>query len=200
MIDSQALGKTIRLLTLVAILTACSGGDKENAASADTASPDATETESANNGASAESIGPITLSAADFDGFEKGIARETQLVREATATAASAATPQERGAAIQAGFEQNTMAAAAPVTGLSAERYKLVRETLSRILTTLDFQGKIDGPQSLDTTRADAAAKERLRSDPYLELDSASAAELKSRMSRIVPLWIAYISLTALNG
>ena len=175
-------------------------GDKENAASADTDSSDAVETESANTEGLAVNNGPITLSAADFDGFEKGIAREAQLVREATATAASAATPQERGAAIQAGFEQNTMAAAAPVTGLSAERYKLVRETLSRILTTLDFQGKIEGPQSLDTSRADAATRERLRSDPYLELDSASAAELKSRMSRIAPLWIAYINLTALAG
>jgi len=200
MIDSHALAGTIKGLLLVAILTACGGGDKENAASADTASPDAAETESANTEGRAANNGPITLSAADFDGFEKGIARETQLVRDATAAAASAATPQERGAAIQAGFEQNTMAAAAPVTGLSAERYKLVRETLTRILTTLDFQGKIEGPQSLDTSRADAATKERLRSDPYLELDSASAAELKSRMSRIAPLWISYISLTALAG
>lgn len=199
MIDSQAVGRTIGGLLLVAILTACSGGDKEGA-TADTSSQEATETEPAINGASAGPTGPITLSAADFDGFEKGIAREAQLVREATATASSAATPQERGAAIQAGFEQNTMDAAASVTGLSAERYKLVRETLSRILTTLDFQGKIEGPQSLDTSRADAAAKERLRSDPYLELDAASAEELKSRMSRIVPLWISYVSLTALNG
>ena len=199
MIDSHALARKFNGLLLIAILTACSGGDKESATT-DTSSEEAAETESAENGASVENTGPITLSAADFDGFEKGIAREAQLVREATATAASAATPQERGAAIQAGFEQNTMAAAASVTGLSAERYKLVRETLSRILTTLDFQGKIEGPQSLDTTRADAAAKERLRSDPYLELDSASAAELKSRMSRIAPLWISYISLTALNG
>jgi hypothetical protein len=199
MIDSHALARKFNGLVLIAILAACSGGDKESATT-DTSSQEAADTESEENGASAESTGPITLTAADFDGFEKGIARETQLVREATATAASAATPQERGAAIQAGFEQNTMAAAAPVTGLSAERYKLVRETLSRILTTLDFQGKIEGPQSLDTSRADAATRERFRSDPYLELDSASAAELKSRMSRIAPLWIAYISLTALAG
>lgn len=36
---------------------------------------------------------------------------------------AKATTPQESGEAIQAGFEMNTMAAAAPVAGLSAERY-----------------------------------------------------------------------------
>jgi len=151
------------------------------------------------SGASASSA-PITLTAADIDGFEKGIARETELVREASDRASKAKTPQERGDAIQAGFETNTMAAAAPVTGLSPERYKLVRETLSTLLTTLDFQGKIDGPQSYDISSADSAMKVRLQSDPYQALDPAGATELKSRMSRIVPLWVQYVNLTAVAG
>src|SRR5688500_20222620 len=101
MIDSHALAGTIKGLLLVAILTACGGGDKENAASADTASPDAAETESANTEGRAANNGPITLSAADFDGFVKGIARDTERVRDDTTGAARGATPQERGAAIK---------------------------------------------------------------------------------------------------
>ena len=192
--------KQIALLTFAGLLAACSSADsKDTAAAADTGASQVAAAEGRTPDAAA-STGPITLSAADFDGFEKGIVREAELVREASQRSANAKTPQERGEAIQAGFDFNTMTAAAPVTGLSVERYKLVRETLSRILTTLDFQGKIDGPQSLDTTRADAAAKARLASDPYSALDAASAAELKARLGKIAPLWISYISLTALNG
>ena len=183
---------------LVASLTACSGGDTKAAEAIADSGSAAASSESSTSGST--TTGPIALSAEDFDGFEKGIVREAELVREATQRAASAATPKERGEAIQAGFEDNTMAAAASVTGLSAERYKVVRQTLSRILTTLDFQGKIDGPQSVDTANADAATKARLTSDPYTELDAASATELKSRLSKIAPLWIAYANLTALNG
>jgi len=92
------------------------------------------------------------------------------------------------------------MEQAAPVTGLSVERYRLVRETLKDLLTTLDFQGKIEGPMSLDTTRADAAAKARLASDPYTALDATSAAALKERMARIAPVWAEYVNLTAVGG
>ena len=198
--DSQAWGRCVRGLLLAAILVACSGESKDEAGAADTDSSAEVAAEQEIDAGVAGETGPITLSAADFAGFEKGIAKETELVRAASDKAANAATSQERGEAIQAGFEQNTMAAAAPVTGLSVERYKFVRETLSRLLTTLNFQGKIEGPQSLDTSRADAATKARLASDPYSVLDSASAQELKSRMNRIAPLWIAYVNLTALNG
>ena len=199
MIELQTCRTVAKGIILIASLTACSGGDTKAAAAVADSGTAAASTEGSTSGATTAAA-PVTLSAADFDGFEKGIVREAELVREATQRAANAATPKERGEAIQAGFEDNTMAAAASVTGLSAERYKLVRETLSRIMTTLDFQGKIDGPQSVDTAHADAATKARLSSDPYAELDAASAAELKSRLSRIAPLWIAYANLTALNG
>lgn len=143
---------------------------------------------------------PLTLTAADLDGFEKGIARETQLVKEAQERSRTATTPQARGEAIQAAFEDNTIAAAAPVTGLSPERYKLVRETLGTIMTTLDFQGKIDGPQSVDTALAGPAMKARLSSDPYATLDPAGAEALKARLGRITPVWVEYITLTAVGG
>lgn len=186
------------ILAVVAALSIACSGDKadEMSDSAEVAS----EAPADNTMDSGADTGPIALSAADFDGFEKGIARETQLVKEAAARAQSAVNPQERGAAIQAGFDVSTIPAAAPVTGLSADRYRLVRETLSKVMTTLDFQGKIDGPQSVDTSRADPALRARLASDPYEALDSASAAELKSRLSRIVPVWVEYTNLTAVGG
>lgn len=188
-------------LTFAALLTmgvsiACTGdkaGDTADTATEVTIAP--TETQ-----AGTPAAGPLALSAADLEGFEKGIARETELVKEAQERSRTASTPEARGEAIQATFEDNTMRAAAPATGLSAERYKLVRETLSTIMTTLDFQGKIDGPQSVDTARAGPDMKARLSSDPYSALDPAGAEALKARLDRIVPVWVEYIRLTAVGG
>ena len=142
----------------------------------------------------------ITLSAADLDGFEKGLAHEIHLVKEGKEQARRATTAVARGNAIQSTFEENTMAKAVPASGLSLERYRLVRQTLSRLLTTLDFQGKIDGPQSVDTAFADAEMKARIASDPYSALDRSSAELLKGRLDRVVPLWIEYINLTVVGG
>lgn len=192
----KSLHATLFVLAISA--AGCSPGDNSTADSAAVASADVTPSEDA--ASAAQPSGPIALSAADIEGFEKGIARETQLVREAQQRSSTATTPEARGEAMQATFETSTIPAAAPVTGLSPERYKLVRETISTIMTTLDFQGKIDGPQSVDTARAGADMKARLASDPYASLDPAGAAALQARLDRIAPLWIEYIRLTAVGG
>lgn len=193
-------GKSLTILVSVFSALACSTERSDTSADTGVRTVTAYPAGQEPGAQDAPSGGPITLSAADLDGFEKGIARETQLVKEAKQRSMNAATAQERGDAIQATFETNTIPAAAGVTGLSPERYKLVRETVSTIMTTLDFQGKIDGPQSVDTARAGADMKARLASDPYAALDPASAAELKSRIDRIAPVWIEYINLTAVGG
>ena len=193
--------KSLHVAVVVLALSVAGCGSGDEPASTDSLVAGAAVPAPAGDVSSAAGAsGPVTLSTADIDGFEKGIAREVQLVREAQQRSSTAPTPAERGEAMQETFETSTIPAAAPVTGLSPERYKMVRETISTIMTTLDFQGKIDGPQSLDTARASAEMKARLASDPYAALDPASAAELKSRIDRIAPLWIEYINLTAVGG
>lgn len=181
----------IGAIAIVSIL-ACSKTD--NDAKQESSSASSTEA------TQASTIAPLSLTAADFDGFEKGIKQEIALVKDANHRASTATSPGERGNAIQSAFEENTIAGAVAASGLSLERYRLVRHTLSKILVTLDFQGKIDGPQSVDTTLADSTMKARLASDPYSVLDAASAAELKARLSQIVPVWVEYATLTAVNG
>ena len=182
---------TLAFLSIVA----CSTKDSES--SADTSIPAVP----ADNGNGMPAPGaPVSLTAADVDGFVKGITKETELVHEGQERAKVAATAVERGNAIQSTFEENTMKNAVEASGLPLERYRLVRQTLSRLLTTLDFQGKIDGPQSVDTAHADAEMKGRLASDPYSALDSGSAEIVKSKLSTIIPVWIQYITLTAVNG
>lgn len=187
--------KAFGLVVLIVSLAGCSGDAKTSADSAAATAPEATVASEP-----ASESGPVTLTAADLDGFEKGIVRETHLVREGQVRAGKAVTPVERGNAIQSTFEENTITGAIQASGLSLERYRLVRQTLSRLLMTLDFQGKIDGPQSVDTAHADAEMKARLASDPYAALDPASAELVKSRLDGIAKVWIEYITLTAVSG
>ena len=177
----------IRYAVLILLLSsACSKGDSSS-------TTDSTA-------AAAQAPKKVSLSAQDLDGFEKGITEEIRLVKEGQIRAERATTPTERGNAIQSTFEENTTKAAIPASGLSFDRYHQVREVMSRLLTTLDFQDKIPGPQSVDTARADSAMKVRLASDPYGELDAASAQLVKSRLDKIAPLWIEYVRLTVAGG
>jgi hypothetical protein len=182
-----------RLLAL-ALVVACSSGETRNGADS------ATTATTVEGTPATTAVSAVSLTPSDLDGFEKGITREIELVKEGQLRASRATTAVERGNAIQSTFEENTMAKAVDASGLPLERYRLVRQTLSRLLTTLDFQGKIDGPQSVDTAHADAEMKARLASDPYSALDPASAELVKSRLDRIVPRWIEYINLTVVGG
>jgi hypothetical protein len=42
--------------------------------------------------------------------------------------------------------------------------------------------------------------KRRLATDPLADLSPESAAALRARMDRLVPLWIEYVTLTAVGG
>ena len=179
-----------RLIAILLLMAACSSGNADKAE----------DTPGSNDTAVPASPQAASLTAADIDGFEKGIAREIQLVKEGQERARRAQTPVERGNAIQSTFEENTMKGAVEASGLTLDRYRLVRQTLSQLLTTLDFQGRIDGPQSVDTTLADAEMRARLASDPYDALDAQSAQLVRDRMGRIVPLWVEYVNLTVVGG
>ena len=142
----------------------------------------------------------FAFTAADLDAWERGMKKEIELVKAAEAKAAAAKTPEERGAAAQAGFETATAPAAAKAIGADQERYERTRRTVDHVLETLDFQGKIPGPKEMNLDAASPEMKQRLSQDPFAELDPASAAALKARMDRVVPIWIEYTKLTAVNG
>lgn len=136
---------------------------------------------------------------ADLEAFERGLAKEIQLVRSAKARADAATTPEERGLAAQAQFEHQTAPEAARSIGVDPVRYEATRETVVRVLTTLDFQGKIDGPMELDKSRASPDMVARVEGDAYAGLPPASAAALQARLPRLVPLWKEYLSLTIVS-
>ena len=143
---------------------------------------------------------PFAFTAADLDAYARGLAKETELVRAAQERAGSAATPAERAAAAQAQWEDQTAPEAARLLGLDAERYRRTRDTVGEVLRTLDFQGTIDGPLSIDLTRVDEATRAELQRDPFEKLAPASAAALRDRLPELVAVWSEYTRLTAVAG
>jgi len=150
--------------------------------------------------APAAAVAPFAFTAADLAAYERGIAREAQLVLAARERGRTAKTPAERGAAAQGEWEDATIPGGAQAAGLPLARYRQVRETLHRVLSTLDFQGKIDGPQEMDVSAASPEMKRRLAGDPIAELAPASQAALKARMDAVVKAYVAYMTLVAVNG
>lgn len=175
-------------LTVTLLGSACGGND----ASGDTA----TVAAPAGQGISRQ----VTFTEADLEGFERGLRTEIDAVKAAQAKAASATTAEARGAAMQAQWETATIPAGATASGLSAPRYRDIREAVDRVFTTLDFQGKIDGPLSIDLQRADAETKARVSGDAFGELPAEAATALRARMDRLVPLWSDYKTLVAVAG
>lgn len=142
----------------------------------------------------------IEISEADLEMYERAFAKEIEIVRAAGERAMNAPTPAERGAAMQQQWESESVPAAARAAGVPEERYRYVREPVHEIFRTLDFQGKIDGPMSMDVSRASEEMKAKLARDPFDALTPSSAAVLRARMDRLVPVWIDYVRMTAVAG
>jgi hypothetical protein len=142
----------------------------------------------------------LELTSDTLSAYERGLKKEIEAVRAAQQRSGTATTAQERGEAIQASFEEATIPQGAAAAGLPVEEYRELRETVNGIFRTLDSQGQIDGPLSMDLSRADAATKERLARDPFADLSSESAAALRAQRDRLVPVWIEYVTLTAVAG
>jgi hypothetical protein len=177
------------------VLIAC-GGSESASTTASTPVADAGTT----GDTAAVAAGPVDFTAADLDLYEKGIGKEIGIVKAAQERTSNAPTPGERAAAAQASWEEQSIPAAATAAGISEERYRLTRNAVHQVFETLDFQEKLDGPLSMDLSRASEETKARLAKDPFTALTPGAAAALRARMDRLVPVWIEYVNLTAVAG
>ena len=141
-----------------------------------------------------------SISAEELAAYERGIQKEIEAVLAARRAGAAATTAEERGKAAQAEWDTATIPQGAAASGLDEGRYRAVRSAVHELLQTLDFQGKIDGPLSMDLTRADEATKARLSRDAFADLPADSAAVLRAAVPRLTPVWSEYMTLTAVAG
>ncbi len=101
---------------------------------------------------------------------------------------------------MQAQWEAATVPLGAEASGLSTARYGEIRDAVNRVFTTLDFQGKIEGPLSIDLERADPETKARVSGDAFAGLPPEAAMALRAKLDRLVPVWIEYKTLVAVAG
>ena len=151
-------------------------------------------------GAAGGSAAAFALTDPDLDAYQKGLTKEIALVRAAQERGRNAKTSEDRAKAAEDEWEAQTIPGGAEASGLPLDRYRDVRKTVNKVFETLDFQGKIDGPLDIDVEHASADMKARLSGDPFSELAPASAAALRAKMSKLIPVWVEYMKLTAVNG
>ena len=186
------------VIVTTAVAAACGSDAKTgDQSSAESPAGSVSGTEPAPAGASEQAA---ELTPADLEAYAKGLARETELVRAAKERARTATTPEARGEAQQAGWDDQTIPEGAKAAGIPVERYRAVRTTVHTTFRWLDYQGKIDGPMQLDTLAAGPDMRARLKRDPFEELTPASRSALQAMMDRLVPPWIEYVKLTAVAG
>lgn len=195
---TRALRWSISTLLLAA---ACGSDTKSNdGQSADSLAGTAASSSSSASPTSTAANATAELTPTNLDAYARGIAKEIELVKAAQERARTATTPQARGEAAQAQWEDQTISGGAESAGLAADDYRQVRRTVHHVLQTLDFQGKIDGPMQMDTTRATPEMRKQLTTDPFEELSPSSRIALRERMDKLVPLWVQYVTLTAVAG
>ena len=188
-------GAHVLACLIAVLLTACGGPGGERAASSRAEQPFPT---AAPGGRPSEA--PFVFTSSDLDALETGLAKETDLVLAARERVKSARVPDERAAAVRDQWETATAPKAAAAIGADPMRYLATRRAVDRVLETLDLQGKIPGPRKANPELASPELKRRLDSDAFADLPPSSAEALKSHLDRIVPVWIRYTTLTAVNG
>ena len=185
-----------RVFALSLLLAAACGEQNVDTTDAATAATTAT----AESAASPSAPAPLSFTEAELDAYVRGLRREIEAAQAAQRDAAAATTPADRGRAIQASWETATMPLGAAAAGMPVDRYTELRNALDRILRTLDQQGKIDGPTSIDLTHADEETRARVARDPFADLPPASAAALRAKLGAVTAVWSEYVQLTAVAG
>jgi hypothetical protein len=183
----------------VILCTAACTDRSDDSADVGTAADDAAATAPA-GAASPESDAPAVFSEADLDAYERGMTAEIAALHAARAASDTASTAEIRAALMQVQWGDGTIAEGARAAGLDESRYRDIRRTVHETLKMLDFQGKIDGPMSYDTSRADDAMRARLARDPIADLPAASAVALRARLDRLAAQWGEYVEMTAVAG
>ncbi|HEX5581815.1 MAG TPA: hypothetical protein VFX39_09580 [Gemmatimonadaceae bacterium] len=124
----------LALATLVAVLPACGGGDTgADTAAADTALGAAAAAE---QGAPAGAdTGAATLGEADLDAYERALAAEVEVLREAVAKRSAAKTQADSIDALFAATEMQSVPAAAERAGIDADRYRRLDDAFGRVLS-----------------------------------------------------------------
>ncbi|HEY0972485.1 MAG TPA: hypothetical protein VGE02_16060 [Gemmatimonadales bacterium] len=173
----------LALAALVAALPACGGGD----ADADTSAVDTalTAAPAAEGSVPAGADTGSALGEADLEAYERALAAEVEVIRDAVAKQAAARTQRDTIDALFAATEMQSVPAAAERAGIDADRYRRLDNVFGRVLGARamnpGMSAMVAGMQNADTSF--------LASLPAAEADSmrarmkANMAEMQSAFS-----------------
>lgn len=187
-----AVGVAVVLAIAITAVTCSGKPDRDEAMPAPAAATgtDGSGVAAAAAGDSAGARGAIELTPALLQAYAKGLRKEVEIIRRPGRGT-------HYGVKVSKFGEEGPEVAAA--AGLSIEEYQAVQEVVGRIFTTLNFQGKIGPPRSIDMAEADPVWKARLEGDPFDELSPSSARALRDHMDILVPPWSEIVGMTAQN-
>jgi hypothetical protein len=129
-----------------------------------------------------------SFTAAEVDALQRGLKAEIDSLKKS------------RAGQFDPSAEETAILAGAKASGLDAKRYQQVHDVILDVLRTLDIQGKIEGPVSVDLNRVSPEQRKKLERDSFLDLSAASATALRAKLNQFAPLWVEYINLTAAAG
>src|SRR3546814_9285873 len=171
-------------------LATCSGKPGPDGKSAQAAEAGSGAADDAAARGTADAKEAVELTPALLHAYAKGVHKEVEIIRRPGRGTHYGVTISKYG-------EEGPEVVAA--SGLSIDDYRAIRDLVDPVFTTLNFQGKIGPPRSIDLERA-PEWKQRLAGDPFDELSPASAKVLREHMDILVPPWSEIIALTAQHG
>ena len=183
-------GVAVALLAITVALARCSDDPAPHAGSASAATGGSSADGDATATGPADTKAAFELTPALLQGYAKGLRKEAEIIRRPGRGTHYGVTISKYG---EEGREAVT------ASGLSLDDYRAIRDLVNPVFTTLNFQGKIGPPRSIDLERA-PEWKERLAGDPFDQLSPASAKALREHMDILVPPWSEIIALTAQHG
>lgn len=173
---------------LVAVATALASCSRSPEPEGPPVAPATADGNTANGAADAKAV--IELTPALLEGYATGLRKEVEIIRRPGRGTHYGVTISRYG---DEGPE------VVKASGLSLGDYLAVQAVVDGVFTTLNFQGKIGPPRSIDLEKADPAWRERLAGDPFDTLSPASAKALRDHMDILVPPWSEIVGMTALN-
>lgn len=172
---------TILASALLLTAIACSGDAGSDAGDS------ASRSDAAATGAAA-----VELNDANLEALERGLQKEIEIIRRPGRAGS------HYGVSLQARDPEAQEVAEA--AGMSVLEYRELHDAVERVLTTLNLQGKIGPPRSVDLEKASDEFRARYESDPYAELPSGSADALRRWEERLAKVWGEIVSQTAVAG
>lgn len=161
--------------------TACSGP-----------APDAGKPESAAPAPGATQSQAITLTDANLAAYARALAKQAEIIRRPGRGS-------HYGVRISAYDSDGESGEVLEAADMTVEEYQAVDALVIPVLTTLNFQGHIGPPRTIDVEAA-PEWKQRLDGDAFADLSPESAAALRRNLDTVAKPWGEIVGLTAQHG